>query len=238
MDQLDNKSFPEVGSNEYNLQKVFTSLLFDILNLPSFETPEELGKAIQGNNIKIAYNPGNSEFAIGVDGDEFEPMLIVNTNFILQLMKKNHPLRPVAEQFEGREYGSVITLDEAIELNRNGRVVIAPNSDDLIRVYGIGSLADHLDSQTIEFDAGFSSDKETVLYYVPSHQDKFITVNDFEKMISVLGNLQGGSIEAYPVIAYEDSNQGFVVEVKGMDTYSFTIYEDGDIYGSGLVMEI
>jgi len=239
MNKPDKESFPAVGSNEYNLQKVFTSLLFDILNIPSFEEPEELGKALQENKIKIGYNPESCEYAIGIDGDEFEPMLIVNTNLILHLMKKNHPLRPVAEQFESSEYGKIITLDQAIELNKNGRIIIAPISDDRIHIYGIGNLANKLSDQTIEFGTGdFSSEEETVLYYVPSHQQKFISPDDFDDMIAVLGNLQGGNIEFHPVVAYDDPNLGFIVEVKGMDTYGFTIYEDGDIYGRGLVMEI
>lgn len=239
MNQLDKESFPAVGSNGYNIQKVFASLLFDITNIPSFEQPEELDKAIQDNKIKIAYHPETCEFAMGIDGDEFEPMLIINTNLILHLMKKNHPLRPVAEQFEGRDYGKVINLDEAVELNKYGRIVIVPDSDDRIQIYGIGTLANKISDQTIEFGIGdFSSEEETVFYYVPSHQDKFIFPEDFEDMIAVLKNLQGGSIDVYPVVAYDDPDRGFVVEVKGMDTYSFTIYEDGDIYGTGLVMEI
>jgi hypothetical protein len=239
MNQLDKESFPAVGSNEYNIQKVFASLLFDIINIPSFEELEKLDKAVQDNHVKIAYHPETCEFAIGIQEDEFEPMLIINTNLILYLMKKNHPLRPIAEEFEGREYDNIITLDEAIELNKNGRIIVTPISGDRIHIYGIGTLADKLSDQTIEFGiGGFSSEEETVLYYVPSHQDKFISTDDFEDMLAVLGSLQGGKIEAYPVIAHKDPNQGFIVKVKGMDTYSFTIHEEGNIYGRGLVMEI
>lgn len=245
MNKLDKESFPEVGSNEYNLQKVFTGLLFDILNIPSFEEPEELGKAIQANKIKIAYNPETCEYAVGIDGDEFEPMLILNTNDVIHLMKKNHPLRPVAEQFEGRDYSRdidtfhLLSIEEAVELNKYGRIVITPIGDDRIHIYGIGNLANKISDQTIEFGIGsFPFEEEPVFYYVPSHQDKFISPDDFADMVSVLSNLQGGMIEVHAVVAYNDPDRGFVVEVKGMDTYSFTIYEDGDIYGRGLVMEI
>lgn len=241
MTKTNKPKLPTVDSLEYQIQKAFTFLLFDVINLPSMDSPE-VSEALSKNKIKIAYRSESSEFAVVLDPvddeNEIEPIMVINANAILQLMKANHPLKEVADLFDGREHGNIITLDEAIELNKNGRVIVVPCSDDRIHIYGYGE-APTMVGQTEELGiGGFTEDKEVVCFYVPSHKGKFISTDEFNDTVNVLNNLQGGKLEYYPVVAYQDPSLGFIVDVEGADTLSFTIYEDGNIYGQGLVMEI
>lgn len=231
---------PKKGSIEYNLQREFVELLFNLLGLPSIEDKDSLNKAMQDNKLKIALHPDTNEFAVmhGED-EEAEPLLIINTNHVIELVKANHPLKPTAEQFNNREASQLVELDEAIILNKIGQIVVAPYDDFTVKVYGYGDKADEIGDQVIELDATFYNERKISFYYTPFHKDKFIYRDELVSMIEVFNSfVQPVNLEVYPIYTYLDEQLGRVIEIEGMNTFEITVLDEGDIFGQGLVMEI
>jgi hypothetical protein len=239
---------PSPDSPEFQIHQYFSKVLFDLLRFPDLrEEPEEFYKLLDQRNIEFGLVKDSQAFAIVVKEDgASSPLLVVNASVIMKQMamqQANPLLKEWADKFNGREYGNVITLEEAIELNKLGYALVIPNSDDQIHIYGIGEKANGLDDQTLEFGAYYGNEMDTACSYVPGSKDKFCDQDKVETLISAVDSIveifgEQSMPEVYSLETYLDSANGFVVECKGVNSYPVCIYEEGDVYGVGLLMEV
>ena len=95
---------------------------------------------------------------------------------------------------------------------------------------------------TLNFGASYSKGTlANAVFFCPEHKDMFINVDEYSAFIELFERINGfdkSSLEVHPIKTHMDPNTGFTASIEGVEHFSFTIMEEGDVYGTGFVMAI
>lgn len=242
-----------VAQQKRDLTNVFSQFILSACGAPPEVMGEDVLKAfLERTNLKAGANEDGSVFLVVQEGGTqggSQQIASINVNRIVELMQQNNPAVILANKFNGREYGNVISLEDAMLLNSKGYIVITPKSDNLINVYGIGSEAKTIDDQTLEFGALYTAEEPVDhLFLVPATTNaavKVLNEEEFAKLEEARYRLQRvfENVDDFcvgKITTFNCPARGYVIDVENttLNHCQFEINEEGDRYGTGLVIEL